>query len=111
MNTMRLTLVALLLSLAAQAADFTGNWASAPMYFVLKQDGNKLSGTGGPTAKDQQLSFDNGTVDGNRASFKIGSFQVSVQMNGDELRGELNTGSGTNPIFLKRVIPGAPAGP
>jgi uncharacterized protein (TIGR03435 family) len=32
-------------------------------------------------------------------------------MNGDELRGELNTGSGTQPIYLKRVIPGAAAGP
>ena len=50
------------------AADFTGNWASAPIYLVLKQDGNKLSGTGGPSAKDQQLSFDNGTVDGDRAT-------------------------------------------
>jgi len=104
---MRLTLIALLLSLGAQAADFTGNWASAPMYLVLKQEGNKLSGTGGPTAKDQQLSFENGTVDANRASFKIGSFQVTVTMNGDELRGELNTGSGNQPIYLKRVIPGA----
>jgi uncharacterized protein (TIGR03435 family) len=108
---MRLTLIAILLAAGMQAADFTGNWASAPMYIVLKQDGNKLSGTGGPTARDQQLSFDNGTVDGNRASFKIGSFQVNVTMNGDELRGELNNGAGTNPIYLKRVIPGAAAGP
>lgn len=108
---MRTTLIALLLSLGAPAADFSGNWASAPMYLILKQDGNKLSGSGGPTAKDQQLSFDNGTIDGNRASFKIGMFQVSVTINGDELRGELNTGSGTQPIYLKRVIAGAPAGP
>jgi len=81
------------------------------MYLILKQEGNKLSGSGGPTAKDQQLSFDNGTVDGNRATFKIGSFQVSVQLSGDELRGEINNGSGVNPIYLKRVTAGAIAGP
>src|SRR4051794_24446521 len=92
-----------LLPFTLAAADFTGNWASAPMYLVLKQDGNKLSGTGGPSAKNQQLSFDNGTVDGDRASFKIGSYQVSVQLQGDEMRGEVNMGNGTQPIFLKRV--------
>ncbi|MEO8372826.1 MAG: TIGR03435 family protein [Candidatus Solibacter sp.] len=108
---MRLILLAMLLSLSAQAADFTGNWASAPMYLILTQDGAKLSGTGGPTAKDQQLSFNNGTVDGNRASFKIGSFQITLTLNSDELRGELNTGSGTQPIYLKRVVAGASPGP
>src|SRR5271157_538551 len=55
-------------SLALAAADVSGRWASAPVYLVLKQDGNKLSGTGGPTETQQMVTFDNGTVEGNRVT-------------------------------------------
>ncbi|MEO8597067.1 MAG: TIGR03435 family protein [Candidatus Solibacter sp.] len=107
----KLRFAAFLLPLTLCAADFTGSWASAPIYLILKQDGTKLSGSGGPTAKDQQLFFENGTVDGDRASFTIGSFQVAVQLKDDELRGELNMGNGTQAIFLKRVTANATPGP
>ncbi len=74
---------------ALAATDVSGRWASAPVYLILKQDGNKLSGTGGPTEKQQMITFDNGTVEGDRVTFHVGSMQFNLQVNG--------------PVFLKRV--------
>jgi uncharacterized protein (TIGR03435 family) len=88
---------------ALAAADVSGRWASAPMYVILKQDGNKLSGSGGPTEKQQMVTFDNGTVEGDRIMFKVGPYQFDLRLNGDEMRGEMKSGSETQPVFLKRV--------
>ena len=49
---------------ALSAADASGKWVSAPLYLILKQEGSKLTGTAGPSEKDQLLTFDNGAVDG-----------------------------------------------
>ena len=38
--------------------DVSGKWASAPIYLILKQEGNKLSGSAGPTEKEQILTFE-----------------------------------------------------
>jgi uncharacterized protein (TIGR03435 family) len=92
------------------ATDVSGKWASAPVYLILKQDGNKLSGSGGPTEKQQMVTFDNGTVEGERVTFHVGSMQFHLQLNGDEMKGEMKNGPDATPVFLKRVTD-RPAGP
>ena len=77
---------------AFAATDVSGRWASAPIYLILKQEGNKLSGSAGPTEKEQILTFANGAVEGDRVTFKAGSFQFSLKLNGDELQGEMRNG-------------------
>src|SRR5580765_8306038 len=97
--------------LAFAGTDVSGRWASAPIYLILKQEGNKLSGSAGPTAKEQILTFDNGAVEGDRVTFKAGSFQFSLKLNGDELQGEMRNGRDPSPVFLKRVTDQSNAGP
>ncbi len=89
------------------ATDVSGRWASAPVYLILKQEGNKLSGTGGPTEKQQPVAFDNGTVEGDRVTFHVGSMQFNLQVNGDEMKGEMKNGADSMPVFLKRVTEGS----
>jgi uncharacterized protein (TIGR03435 family) len=96
---------------AFAAADVSGKWVSAPIYLVLKLEGNKLSGSAGPTEKEQLLTFDNGAVDGDRVTFKAGSFQFSLKLNGDELKGEMRNGADSTPVFLKRATDRTNAGP
>ena len=66
MKTLLLSSLASLLvcSGAFAATDVSGRWASAPIYLILKQEGSKLNGSAGPTEKEQSLTFDNGTVEG-----------------------------------------------
>jgi uncharacterized protein (TIGR03435 family) len=90
-------------SLALGATDVSGRWAGAPFYFIFKQDGNKLSGSGGPSEKEQIVSFDNGIVDGDHISFKAGVIQVDLRIVGDEIRGEFRNGDEILKVFLKRA--------
>jgi hypothetical protein len=72
--------VVLLLAVNAMAGDLTGKWAGSfkadgadhdvPQLFVLKQDGNKLTGSGGPN-QSEQYPIENGKVDGDRVRFEI----------------------------------------
>ena len=39
--------------IAFGAADVSGTWAGSTFYMVLKQEGTKLSGTGGPAPTEQ----------------------------------------------------------
>src|SRR5437868_1313409 len=69
------SLLLLLCCACGFAADFSGPWTgtlSGPIYLILKQDGTKLSGSGGSSAKDQFVTFDNGRVEGGHAIFKVG---------------------------------------
>jgi uncharacterized protein (TIGR03435 family) len=101
---LRVFLAGLLACAAAlSATDVSGRWASPPVYLILKQDGNKLSGTGGPTEKQQMVTLDNGTVEGDRVAFRAGSMQFNLQLNGDEMKGEMKNGADSTPVFLRRV--------
>lgn len=84
------------------ATDISGKWAGAPFYFIFHQDGSKLRGTGGPSEKEQIVSFDEGIVDGDHITFKAGTIQVDLRIVGDELRGEFQNGDQTLKVFLKR---------
>jgi uncharacterized protein (TIGR03435 family) len=85
------------------ATDVSGKWSGTPFYFIFKQDGNKLSGTGGPSEKEQIVSFENGVVEGDRIAFKAGSLQVDLRVDGDEIRGEMRNGDDTLRVVLTRV--------
>lgn len=77
---MRKTLLVLLaFATSALAADLTGNWTgegvtngeSHSLYFVLKQDGNMLTGSGGPNAAEQH-SFQTAKVEGDKIILEVG---------------------------------------
>jgi uncharacterized protein (TIGR03435 family) len=102
--------VALLCALSAafcQDASVSGNWSGifkeGPIYVILNQDGNKLSGSGGPTQKQQLLEFKNGSVEGIRVLFTAGPMHFDLQLQGDALRGEMTNNGETSKVYLKRA--------
>lgn len=88
---------------AMAAADVSGKWASATLYLILKQDGSRLTGSAGPSEQDQILTLSSGSVEGDRIAFKMGSFQLDLQVDGDGMKGEMKNAAGSAPVFLKRV--------
>ena len=107
----RIAGIGILLSMAwgaagQTAADLSGKWSgisNGPIYMILKQDGDKLSGSGGPSEREQPLSFQNGKVEGDRLTFQIGSMQFDLRVAGGEIKGEMQNGAESVPVFLKRV--------
>ncbi|MCU1235533.1 MAG: hypothetical protein JWP63_3500, partial [Candidatus Solibacter sp.] len=96
-----------------QDAVLTGEWSGifqqGPIYVILKQDGNKLSGSGGPTQKRQLLDFKDGSIDGTHVVWMAGPMRFDLQLTGDTLRGEMINKGDTSKVYLKRV--GAKNGP
>ncbi len=117
---MRKTLLALFVfATSALAADFNGNWSgdglangeSHPLYFVIKQDGATLTGSGGPNATEQH-PLQNGKVDGDKISFDVplgekGSLHFDLSADGDGLKGTVELRRTDDPVSgtvsLKRV--------
>ncbi len=95
---------------AMSAADVSGKWASATLYLILKQDGSRLTGSAGPSEKEQILTLSSGSVEGDRIAFKMGSFQLDLEVNGDGMKGEMKNAAGSTPVFLKRVTERPAAG-
>jgi hypothetical protein len=72
--------VVLLLAMNAMAGDLTGKWSGSfradgadhdvPQLFILKQDGNKLTGSGGPD-QSEQYPIEEGKIDGDRVRFEL----------------------------------------
>jgi hypothetical protein len=92
------------LALPMLAADVTGHWSgtmqfpnadgdssSFPVYFVLTQHGNVVTGTGGPQASDQ-FPISNGKVDGVKVTFDIPRgkpLTFLLTLAGDKLKGDV----------------------
>jgi hypothetical protein len=102
---MRRLFAALLLTAAlAAAADVSGTWSGKTrvsldgrveedtMYLVLKQNGDRISGTAGPTA-DQQAPIRIGKIEGNRITFELpipkGVFTFDIALEGEHLTGSV----------------------
>lgn len=76
----KLVAVVVLLAVGATAADLTGKWSGVfkvdggdhdiPQVFILKQDGAKLAGSGGPDP-EEQYPIENGSIDGDHVKFEI----------------------------------------
>ena len=100
---------------ALAAADVSGAWtgaAGSPIYLILKQEGNQVSGSGGPSAAEQMIRFENGKLEGDRLTFRAGPFQFDLKVDGDRMTGEARSeGGGTSKAFLRRAATGRrPAG-
>jgi hypothetical protein len=102
---MRRLFATLLLSAAlAAAADVSGVWSGKTrvslsgkveedtMHMVLKQNGDRITGTAGPAA-DQQAPIRSGKIEGNRITFELpvpnGSFTFDVTLEGEHLVGSV----------------------
>ena len=113
----------LLLCGTALAADVTGKWSGTvmmknpegqteahPVWMSLKQTGDSLTGTAGPTA-DRQSEIKDGKVDGDKLEFKVNvedaSVNIQLRAEGERLKGEaiISTPEGklTAGLDLKRV--------
>jgi hypothetical protein len=94
--------VVLMLTLASMAVDVTGTWTGTfsvagsdhkePQLFILKQDGRKLTGSGGPDGVEQ-YPIANGKVDDDVVRFELTSgdwtFKYDLKRVGQELNGNL----------------------
>jgi hypothetical protein len=101
--------VVLLLTMNAMAEDLTGKWSGAfkvdgsdhdvSQLFIFKQEGNKLTGSGGPD-QSEQYPIENGRVDGDRVSFEITTgewkFTYSLRATDAKLAGDLELKSVDN---------------
>ena len=103
---MKTLLLSLLLSAVLCAADVTGKWSgvfefkndqgetrSEPAFLILKQEGARLSGSGGPN-EGEQHAFQNGTVDGAILVFEIPlggerTIQFKLKASGDAIQGDM----------------------
>ncbi len=89
------------------AADPSGKWSgflkptngeeSHPAYLILKADGDKLSGSGGPNESEQH-PMENGRIDGDRLIFAVpagkGTLHFDVKIDGDEITGQVELKGG-----------------
>ena len=94
----------LLLAVAAGTlvfADATGTWtgtlapsdaAAGPAHLVLKQEGEKLTGTAGPDPTEQH-PIENGKADGGNLVFELstpaGVMKFTLKQKGDEITGDV----------------------
>lgn len=100
---MKKVLLALLsFAICAMAGDVSGKWNGTftpdngdeghPALIILTQDGNKLSGSGGPD-ESKQFPFKDGKIDGNHLTFEVtadeGTFAFDLTLMGDQITGTL----------------------
>ena len=72
--------VAVLFAMSLMGADVTGKWSGSfmpngeehtrPVFMILNQDGDKLTGSGGPNESEQH-PMQNGKVDGDHLTFEV----------------------------------------
>ncbi|WP_321471788.1 hypothetical protein [uncultured Paludibaculum sp.] len=87
------------------AADATGTWTGTftvkgdgdspeprPALLVLKQDGDKLTGTAGPNA-DEQHPIEKGVIADGKITFEVAAgesiMKFALVLNGDEISGDI----------------------
>jgi len=94
--------VVLLLAMNAMAGDLTGKWSGAfkvaggdhdvPQLFIFKEDGSKLTGSGGPNL-GEQYPIENGRVDGDRVRFELTTgewrFTYNLKASEEKMVGDL----------------------
>jgi len=89
----------LLLTLSGMAADVSGTWTGTfdvsgsdhkePQYFILKQDGKKLTGSGGPDAVEQYQIL-NGSVENDVVTFELTTGEWTFRYNLRTIKQEIN---------------------
>jgi hypothetical protein len=105
---MKSTLLTLLLLAAwtLSGADLTGKWSGTvdlkqdgdvqtiPVVMIVKQDGNKLTGTAGP--EEDQHPIEKGIVDGDKVTLQVdagdATYFLELKVDGDSLSGTAKQG-------------------
>jgi hypothetical protein len=118
---MKSILLSLLLAAAwtLSAADLTGKWAGTvdmkqdgdaqtiPVVMIVKQEGNKLTGTAGP--EEDQHAIQKGVVDGDTVTLEVDGgeaiYYLELKVDGDQISGAVKQGADGEKmkIALKRV--------
>lgn len=116
--------ILLLFVSTAVATDLSGKWSGTfraagadhdvPQLFILKQDGSKLSGSGGPDASEQ-YPIENPQIDDDKVTFEITTgewkFRYHLKMSGPHLTGDLELTSAdsrrTAKVALNKVNRGS----
>jgi len=116
----RIVVAALLSVMCLVAGDVSGKWSGSfkpngednahPVYMVFKQDGDKLTGSGGPD-ESKQHPMQNGKVQDGRLTFEVpasgGTFTFDLKSTGEEITGNLQfkgeNETRTATVSLKRV--------
>jgi hypothetical protein len=110
---------------AFAATDVTGTWegefsmpdgsATFPLSFTFKQEGTKLTGSIANPQGGDPITITDGTVDGDKISFKVSFNGVNIThqgtINGDEIKLSSKADSGDIPggeIVIKRSKPPTP---
>jgi hypothetical protein len=101
------------------AHDLTGKWAGTfdlkddgevqtiPVVMVVKQDGNKLTGTAG--TEEDQHAIQKGVVDGDAVTMEVDTgeaiYYLELKVDGDQIAGSVKQGADgeKTKIALKRV--------
>jgi hypothetical protein len=95
----------LLSAATLNAADVTGRWSgtmdfknaagateSGPAYMILKQEGNKVTGTGGPN-ESEQYPIQNGKLEGDKLTFESvtggTTMYFDLRVKGDQIDGDI----------------------
>ena len=113
----RLFAALLLSALTLAAADPSGNWTGSmkpadgseehPIYMILKADGAKLSGSGGPGAGEQH-PFDGGSLEGDRLVFTVvagkGTFHFDLKLKDGKIEGAVELRGGPETRTGKVVL-------
>lgn len=114
---MKMLAALILLVSVGAAGNLSGVWTGAfrgrdsdiPQLFTLKQQGTKLTGTGGPDASEQSPVL-NGSVSGDVVKFEVDSgpqkFLYTLKGSGGKLRGSLTIKSAndarTTTVWIER---------
>ena len=117
MKLMKAVLLAVVLAVAASAADLTGAWSGTftitmpdgktsddTVHLVLKQNGSTITGTAGPNA-EQQVPIAKGTITGNKVMLEVpvpdGMFKFDVALEGEHLKGDVTRTAGGESMKAK----------
>ena len=116
----RIAMALMILAACAMAGDVSGKWSGSimpdgedgarPLYLIFSQDGNKLTGSGGPNESEQH-PMQNGKIEGDRLTFEVqagkGTFVFDLKIAGDEAKGDLqfkgDSETRTGKVTLKRA--------
>lgn len=106
--------LALLLALAAAAADVSGKWraefntpdgTARVNTFTLKQDGEKLTGT--VAGSQDETAIENGTIKGDDLSFAanrpFGRFTYKGKVSGDQIKFSVDFDGNSFEMTAKRI--------
>jgi hypothetical protein len=106
------------LSAVALLADVTGKWSGTfthdedgqskteTAYASLKQSGNDITGTAGPSA-EQQFPIKKGSIAGDKITLEVqadeGVFQVLLTLDGDRMLGEVHGQDGQGNKLMAKL--------